>query len=133
MLKVYYGTTQRGESIVSALSARDPETRSSGQRLDTANRANRLEMPDASAQIIGYGFGSGYKDLLFTIIPSKAGVKLGVARAVELADPRRLLQGKGKLHRHVSLRSAMDFKKPGLKLLIESAVAAWKQRRRTDE
>jgi hypothetical protein len=54
-----------------------------------------VEMVDTSAKVIGYGFGAGYKDLICTIMPSKGGVKLGVARGGDLPDPKQLLEGSG--------------------------------------
>ena len=49
-------------------------------------------------------------------------------RGGELPDPRHLMAGSGKLHRHVQLRSTADLKNPGLTALLEAAVAAWKRR-----
>jgi hypothetical protein len=86
------------------------------------------ETLDRSARLIGYGYGPGYKNCVCTLILSKKGVKLGVARGSSLPDPTRLLQGKGKIHRHVEFRDVADVTKPGLVPLLEAAVAAWKQR-----
>jgi hypothetical protein len=38
------------------------------------------------------------------------------------------MQGSGKVHRHVQLRTNNDLKQPGLKPLLEAALAAWKKR-----
>lgn len=86
------------------------------------------EMLDSSARIIGYGFGPGYTDLICTIIPSKKGVKLGIARGAELQDPHGLLEGTGKRHRHVAITKPADLKRPGLKQLLRTAITAWKHR-----
>jgi hypothetical protein len=86
------------------------------------------ETVDASVPVIGYGYGPGYKGLICTLMLSKSGVKLGVARGAELADPRGLLEGSGKLHRHVPLKHPSDLRRPGLKQLIESAAKAWRER-----
>ncbi len=48
---------------------------------------NITEQPDAPANVIGYGYGSGYKDMICTIIPSKQGIKLGLAYGATLPDP----------------------------------------------
>jgi hypothetical protein len=90
------------------------------------------ETVDRPARIIGYGFGPRYADTICTIIPSKTGVKLGIVRGAELSDPRSLLTGKGKVHRHVPLTALADVKKPGLKRLLEAAFAAWKMRRKAE-
>jgi hypothetical protein len=36
------------------------------------------------------------------------GVNLGIAYAMQLPDPKKLLEGTGKLHRHVKLKSKSD-------------------------
>jgi hypothetical protein len=86
------------------------------------------ERLDASARIIGYSYGPGYKGLVCTIIPSRKGVKLGFFRGSELPDPGGLLQGAGKVHRHVPLQTLRDLERPGLKPLVKTAVVAWKKR-----
>ena len=87
-----------------------------------------VEMVDTSARVIGYGFGSGYKDLICTIMPSKVGVNLGVVQGSDLSDPRQLLEGSGKVHRHVKFKDLTDLRKPGIRPLLKAAVAAWKRR-----
>jgi len=86
------------------------------------------ENVDASVPVIGYGYGPGYKGLICTLMLSKAGVKLGVARGAELADPRGLLEGSGKIHRYVPLKTPSDLRRPGLKQLMKSAAKAWRER-----
>lgn len=98
------------------------------RRLVTATISGSTEVVDRSARLIGYGFGGGYKGLVCTIIPSKVGVKLGIFRGAELPDPTHLLEGSGKIHRHVAFKSIEDFAKPGLEPLLEAALDAWKRR-----
>ncbi len=86
------------------------------------------ETVDAPARLVAYACGPGYAGMVCTLIPSRTEVKLGLYRGAELADPRRLLEGTGKVHRHVRLRQAKDVAKPGLKALLNAAVAAWKRR-----
>jgi hypothetical protein len=86
------------------------------------------ERVDTSARVIGYGLGPGYRGLVFTIIPSRAGVKLGFVRGAELPDPRGLLQGRGRVHRHVPLKTPADLRQPGLGDLFAAALAAWRER-----
>jgi len=90
---------------------------------------NATETVDRSARLIGYGYGPGYKDTICTLLLSRTGVKVGIARGSELPDPTQLLQGSGKVHRHVQLRTVGDVTNPGLKHLLEAAVAAWRQRK----
>ncbi len=86
------------------------------------------ETLDQKARVIGVGYGPGYKGCIFSLIMSQKGVKLGVAYGTELPDPKALMGGSGKVHRHVQLSKLADLKQPGLKALIKSAFAAWKER-----
>jgi len=79
------------------------------------------ETADASAPVIGFGYGTGYKGSVCTLILSKTGVKLGVAYGATLPDPDHLLAGSGKVHRFVQLRGAGDVRKAGLPRLLKTA------------
>ncbi len=81
------------------------------------------ETLEERAKIIGYGYAPGYKGLVCTLMLSRAGVKVGIVRGSELPDPNGLLQGSGKVHRHVALKSVADLKQPALKRLLKTAVA----------
>jgi hypothetical protein len=83
---------------------------------------------DKSANVVGFGFGPGYTGMICTIILSRKAVKIGIVRGAELEDPNALLQGSGKVHRYVELTALSDLKKPGLRPLLKSALASWKQR-----
>ena len=91
------------------------------------------ERVDVKARIIGYSYGAKYADMVCMIMPTKAGVNLGIAYAMKLADPRKLLEGTGKLHRHVKLKSESDLERAGLKSLLEAASAAAITRRENTE
>ncbi len=86
------------------------------------------ETLDESAKVIGYSYAPGYRGLICTLILSRDGVKLGIVRGSEVADPKRLMRGSGKVHRHVQLRSVADLKRPGLRPLLQAALAAWQGR-----
>jgi hypothetical protein len=98
-----------------------------------ARRALRKWLPrvqeaaDSSAPVIGYGYGSGYRGIVCTLILSKTGVKLGLARGSELADPQGLLEGSGKVHRYIQLRTPSDIRRSGVKELVKATYAAWKR------
>jgi hypothetical protein len=49
---------------------------------------------------------------------------LGIAGGASLSDPDGLLQGKGKVHRHIKIYGIGDLENPALKPLIQSAVEA---------
>jgi hypothetical protein len=89
------------------------------------------ESVDTAAKLLAYSYGPGYKGLVCTLIMSKTGVKLGIFRGAELPDPAGLLQGTGKVHRHVQLRRVEDLDRPGLRHLLETALAAWRKRSST--
>ena len=87
-----------------------------------------IEYPDGPANIIGYGFGPGYKQLLCTIIPSMKGIKLGFYKGSELPDPKNLLAGSGKVHRYIEIKSENDVKDPAIKKLLGEALKAYHRR-----
>ena len=82
------------------------------------------EQPDPKANVIGYSYGAGYKDLICTIILSKKGIKLGFYKGAELRDLKKLLTGSGKVHRYVEINSEEDIRNPALLALLEHAVQA---------
>jgi hypothetical protein len=86
------------------------------------------EAADFPAKLIRYSYGAGYKGALFMLILSQKGVKLGVVRGVEIPDPKKLMTGEGKVHRHVQLRAPADLERPGLKPLLKAALKAWHAR-----
>jgi len=91
------------------------------------------ESLDQSAKLIGYSYGPGYRGLVCTLMLSKPGVKLGIVRGAELPDPKQLMTGSGKVHRHVQLRVAADLTDPGLAQLLKDALAAWRKRYAVDD
>jgi hypothetical protein len=50
---------------------------------------------------------------------------------MELPDPAKLLEGTGKLHRHVKLKSKADLETAALKSLLKAAVARRERREKT--
>lgn len=71
---------------------------------------------------IGYGFGSGYKDLVFVISPFKEHVNLGIVNGASLDDPLNLMSGKGKVHRHVKVKQCEQVNSPELRFLMQQAL-----------
>jgi hypothetical protein len=88
------------------------------------------EIADQSLAMIGYGYGTGYKDLICTIMVSKQGVKLGFYKATELPDPSGLLTGSGKVHKYVVIASEDEVKNPAIKKMILAALQAYKKRQK---
>jgi hypothetical protein len=60
------------------------------------------ETVDASAPVIGYGYGTGYKGAVCTLLLSRSGVKIGVPYGATLADSGPSAHGHGQ---GASLRS----------------------------
>jgi Domain of unknown function (DU1801) len=87
------------------------------------------ERVDVKARIIGYGYGPKYADMVCMIMPTRTGVNLGIAYAMELPDPNTLLEGTGKLHRHAKLKNKSDLESTALKSLLKAAIAAADARR----
>ena len=98
------------------------------RRLITRLLPGAEEGADASAGLLAYGFGPGYKGMVCTLILSKKGVKLGLVRGSELNDPHGLLEGSGKVHRFIQFKTPADLKRPGVSELIKATYAAWKKR-----
>ena len=121
-----------GKEVADLLAGFAPEVRN----LALAARAFVLEMtPDIServdvkARMIGYSYGPKYAEMVGMIMPTKAGVNLGIAYAMELPDPKKLLEGTGKLHRHVKLKRMSDLESAALKALLTASIAATVRRR----
>jgi Domain of unknown function (DU1801) len=86
-----------------------------------------MEIPDNSVNLVGYGYGTGYKDLICVIMLSKKGVKLGLNRGSELPDPGKLLTGSGKVHRYVEIKDEAIIKSPALKKLLTAALKVYQK------
>ncbi len=82
-----------------------------------------IETVDGSGPYIGFGYTTGYKGQVCTIIISKGGVKLGLAGGATLADPDGLLEGSGKVHRYVQLKSVDDLRRPAVTALVRAAAS----------
>jgi hypothetical protein len=76
----------------------------------------------------GYGFGRGYKGLVFVVSPHARHVNLGVAHGAQLQSSFPILQGTGKVHRHVKLASLNDLANPDLTKLMNAALEAARAR-----
>ncbi|HJX83697.1 MAG TPA: DUF1801 domain-containing protein [Candidatus Angelobacter sp.] len=125
--------TSTNKAIYDLLESYSPEA----QKLALATRAlifkvipKTIEVVDLKARIIGYGFGTKYADMICSLMPTKAGVTLGIAWGTELPDPQNLLEGTGKVHRHVKLQSRADVDDPALKALLKAGIAHWKNKRK---
>jgi hypothetical protein len=105
------------------------------QKLALATRAfvlrlipNVIETVDTKSKIIGFGFGSGYKDMICSLMPAKSWVTLEISWGAELPDPQKLLEGSGKVHRHVKLKAESDLKTPALQAILKAGLQRWESK-----
>jgi hypothetical protein len=82
--------------------------------------------PDAVVTVdggdIGFGSTTGYKGLVFTVSPHARHVTLGFAGGASLPDPAGILEGGGRVHRHLKLRAPADLDRPEVRDLMAAAV-----------
>jgi hypothetical protein len=77
---------------------------------------------DVSYTVVNaFTFSGRFKEAFCSVIAGRDYVNLGFQRGTELADPAGLLQGTGKLHRHVRIATSSDLKNPDLHQLIRAA------------
>lgn len=81
---------------------------------------------------VGFGYGSGYKDLVFVISPQSEHVNLGIVKGATLDDPNGLMEGKGKVHRHVKIHLVEQVRDPELEQLVHNAMQAAQKRVQKD-
>ena len=104
------------------------------QDLVNAARALMLELlpkvnetVDSTGPYIHYSYAPGYKGVVGYISVNKKGLKFGLANGASLPDPKKLLQGTGKIGRHVVVNTPIDLRAPGLRQLVRAAHATWKK------
>ena len=126
-------TAGTNRAVADLLEAFSPEV----QKLALATRAfvlriipKAMETVDTKSRLIGFGFGPGYKDVICTLIPAKTWVTLGIGWGAELPDPQKLLEGSGKVHRHVKLKAESDLKNPALQAILQAGLQRWESKRK---
>ena len=79
------------------------------------------ELPDAVEKVyrnhptaVWYGSGPKMRDMFCYIARAKAHVNLGFCRGALLPDPSEVLEGEGKVMRHVKFRNEQDIARPAL-------------------
>lgn len=88
------------------------------------------EVPDASEVIfdahyavsIAYTFTERWMDGFCHVVVYRKHVNLGFHRGAELPDPKRLLEGSGKLVRHISIKDREDLRKPHVREFLRLAL-----------
>lgn len=80
------------------------------------------EVPWAHQRTVGYGVGPRKMSEHFCYIaPFTSRVNLGFFYGADLPDPERLLEGNGKLLRHIKVGSLADLQRPAVRALVEAA------------
>jgi hypothetical protein len=81
-----------------------------------------VEVPWPHQGTAGYGVGPKKNSEHFCYIaPQKERVNFGFFYGAELSDPAGLLEGTGKLLRHVKIKSVEEVERPALRQLLEAA------------
>lgn len=81
-----------------------------------------VEVPWPKQKVIGYGVGPKKMSEHFCYLSvSREHINIGFMYGAELPDPDGLLQGTGKLLRHVRIAQPEELKNPSLRKLLEIA------------
>lgn len=81
-----------------------------------------VEVPWPKQRVIGYGVGPKKMSEHFCYISvSRDHINLGFMYGAELPDPEKLLEGSGKLLRHVRITELDQLSKPALRQLLVTA------------
>jgi hypothetical protein len=73
-------------------------------------------------RVAGYGYSAKMRQQLVYIALPKDWARLGFYRGGELPDPNHLLEGEGKLLRHIKIRTAEDLDMPAVRKLLQQAL-----------
>ena len=110
------------EDVISGTSSEIKEIAYMARALLVEIKPGITEVPWGNQKIAGYGVGPKKMSEHFCYIaPQKNYVNLGFMYGADLPDPEGLLEGSGKLLRHVRIRSRKDLEQPALRKLIEEA------------
>ena len=81
-----------------------------------------VEVPWPKQRVIGYGVGPKKMSEHFCYLSvSRDHINVGFMYGAELPDPEKLLDGSGKLLRHVRITSPAELENPALRELLEAA------------
>ena len=118
------------QAINDMLTALPPRTRTLAQNALALLRETLpgvMEQADPKAKLIGYHYGPGEQNLVCELLLG-AGVRIGFTRSNTLPDPTGLLEGSGKTHRYVHLRSDNVIVSGALADLLGAALAGHQAR-----
>jgi hypothetical protein len=82
---------------------------------------NAVEIVDPPSNIIAYGIGTRYKDMICALAPYPDHVNLMLSQGAQLPDPLLILRGGGKKARHIRLAALEEIDRPAVRKMIETA------------
>lgn len=110
------------DEIVSSVSPHARDLAERARSLIQAVFPAIVEVPWPRQRVIGYGVGPKKMSEHFCYISvSKNHINLGFMYGAELPDPEGLLEGEGKLLRHVRITQPEQLSNPALRRLLEVA------------
>jgi hypothetical protein len=71
---------------------------------------------------VWFGFGPKMKDMFCYIAAARSHANLGFCRGALLPDPNHVLEGEGRLMRHIKFRSERDLERPFVRRYIHAAI-----------
>lgn len=110
------------DEIVSGVSPKARELARQARALIEAVYPAVVEVPWPKQRVIGYGVGPKKMSEHFCYISvSENHINVGFMYGAELPDPHKLLEGSGKLLRHVRITQLHELENPALRELLEVA------------
>jgi|SRR6185312_1599320 len=84
---------------------------------------NELIYDNYNALAIGFGPTEKAGDVFCSLAVYSRHVNFGFNRGSEIGDPAKILNGKGSLYRHITIKEKKDFPKAEIKRLLKEAYA----------
>ncbi|MCC6700041.1 MAG: DUF1801 domain-containing protein [Fluviicola sp.] len=85
---------------------------------------------DLPAKMLAFTYGTGYKDIICVLIPSRNGLKLSFSQGAILSNNTQLLEGNGKKSRYVEIKNITMLQNPELQKLIRKALIIYNEQKR---
>ncbi|HEY8188941.1 MAG TPA: DUF1801 domain-containing protein [Pyrinomonadaceae bacterium] len=101
------------------------------QDIVTMLRQIMREMAPDAQELISYGIPVYKRNRIIAVIsPTKKDITFSFSRGAEFADKYGLLQGVGKVSKHVKLKTPKDINKTALRYYIKQALTFDEQKRK---
>jgi hypothetical protein len=109
------------------LSRYTPEIRALGEAVIAKMRerlpgAVQIVYDNYNALVVGFGSSERASDAAFSIALYPKTIRLFFLQGAELPDPRKLLEGEGKVVRSIVVRSPDDLDRPAVRALMKEAL-----------